>query len=66
MSRTSWYSCFNSIGNWDNGEYLIEKAPNAGIVIWFKNQAAVTNIKSFKQAVLILGNEFNSINKINR
>jgi len=66
MHKTIWYNCSNSTGCWHIGEYLIEKAPKAKIVIWFKNQAAVTNIKSFKKAVLILNSEFNSVNKIDR
>jgi len=66
MKKAIWYKCTNSKRSWQNGEYLIEKAPKNGIVIWFNRQAGVTHIKTLDRAISILKSEFDSVIKINR
>jgi len=66
MKNGTWYNCSNPKKDWLLGEYLIEKAPKAGIVIWVNNQAGVTGIKSFKEAYKILTDEFEKVEKIER
>jgi hypothetical protein len=66
MENGTWYNCSSPKGDWLIGEYLIEKAPKAGIVIWVNNQAGVTGIKSFKKAYKILADEFEKVEKIDR
>jgi hypothetical protein len=66
MKNGTWYNCSNPKKDWLAGEYLIEKAPKAGIVIWVDNKAGVTGIRSFKNALKILTDEFEKIEKIER
>lgn len=66
MKDATWFDCKGSNGNWFNGEYLIERAPSVGVVIWLNGYACVTHIKSFKKAYNILQQEFTIINKIER
>ena len=66
MKNGTWYNCTNPKGSWLPGEYLIEKAPKAGIVIWVNNQAGVTKIKSFEAAHKILCDEFNLVERLDR
>ncbi len=62
----TWFNCKSPKGCWSAGEYLLEKAPKAGIVIWVNNQAGVTGVKSFKLALEILKQEFFVVEKIKR
>ena len=66
MRNGTWYNCNQPKKDWLNGEYLIEKAPKARIVIWVNNQAGVTGIKTLKEAFKILTNEFEKVEKIER